>query len=52
LSTSPPTIEDAAFEYFVNRKIAGMFASRPPIERWRPDQPERFEAELARLEAS
>jgi hypothetical protein len=27
-----------------------MFAPRPPIQRWRPDQRERFERELVRLE--
>jgi hypothetical protein len=29
----------------------GAFAPRPPIQRWRPDDREKFEAELARLEA-
>jgi hypothetical protein len=47
-----PTAEDAAFEYFVNRRLCGAFAPRPPVERWSPDQRERFEAELERLEAS
>jgi hypothetical protein len=49
---SPATAEDAAREYHVNRKLAGGFAPRPPVERWRPDQRERFEAELRRLESA
>jgi hypothetical protein len=49
---TPSTPEDAAAEYFVNRKLAGNWAPRPPIERWRADQRERFEAELRRLESS
>ncbi|HYJ60442.1 MAG TPA: hypothetical protein VE032_03140 [Actinomycetota bacterium] len=47
---SPPTAEAAALEYWSNRISFGSFAPRPPIERWRPDQRERFEAELRRLE--
>jgi hypothetical protein len=49
---SAATAEDAALEYHVNRRLAGDWAPRPPIERWRPDQRERFLAELRRLEAS
>jgi hypothetical protein len=37
-------------EYFVNRRLAGAFAPKPPIERWLPDLPKRFEKELKRLE--
>jgi hypothetical protein len=48
---SPSTAEDAALEYFINRSIAGDWTPRPRVEGWRPDQRERFEAELARLEA-
>lgn len=47
---SPSSPEHAAHEYHVNRRMAGDFAPRPPVERWRADQRERFEAELARLE--
>lgn len=50
-SPSPSSPEHAAHEYHVNRRIAGDFAPRPPVERWRADQRDRFEAELARLEA-
>jgi hypothetical protein len=53
-STSPPptpaTPEATAFEYFTGRVSGGVFTPRPPIERWRPDLQERFEAELRRLE--
>jgi len=42
--------EAAALEYFHTRASAGVYAPRPPIERWSPAQRERFEAELARLE--
>ena len=38
-------------EYFVNRRLAGAFAPKPPIERWRPAEREKFLTELARLEA-
>ena len=48
---TPSTAEDAAFEYFMNRVSTGNFAPRPPIERWRPEERERFSIELARLEA-
>lgn len=48
---TPATAEDAAFDYYMNRVGAGNFAPRPPIERWRADQRERFEKELERLEA-
>jgi hypothetical protein len=37
-------------EYFTNRVFMGMFTPRPPVERWRADQRDRFLAELARLE--
>ena len=50
VSPSAATAEDAAQEYFYNRGFVGMFAPRPPVERWRPAERERFEAELARLE--
>ena len=50
MTSSPSTAEDEAAEYFFNRVFMGMFAPRPPVERWRPDQRERFERELARLE--
>jgi hypothetical protein len=49
-SPTPATAEDAAQEYFVNRRLAGDWAPRPPIERWHRDQRELFEAELERLE--
>lgn len=49
LGPTPPTAEAAAQEYFHNRASAGNYAPRPPIERWRADQRERFEAELVRL---
>jgi hypothetical protein len=42
--------EHAAQEYFVNRRLAGNYARRPPVERWRADLRERFERELERLE--
>jgi hypothetical protein len=48
---SSPTAEAAAFEFHVGRKVFGDWASKPPINRWRPDQRKRFEAELKRLEA-
>jgi hypothetical protein len=47
---TPLTAEDCALEYFITRRLSGAFAPRPPIERWRADQRERFEAELQRLE--
>lgn len=47
---SPSSPEHAAREYHQNRVMAGDFAPRPPVERWRADQRERFEQELARLE--
>jgi hypothetical protein len=49
-SPTPSTPEDAAFEYFVNRGLAGNFAPKPPIQRLRADHRERFTAELERLE--
>jgi hypothetical protein len=45
------TPEDAAEEYFHNRVSLGSWTVRPPIHRWAKDQRERFEKELARLEA-
>ena len=48
---SPSSPEHAAEEFYVNRSTAGDYASKPSIEKWLPDQRERFEAELARLEA-
>lgn len=47
---SAATAEDAAFEYHVNRKMSGIFAPRPPVERWSGEQRKRFEKELERLE--
>jgi hypothetical protein len=47
---TPLTAEDCALEYFITRRLSGAFAPRPPIERWRADQRERFEAELERLQ--
>jgi hypothetical protein len=44
------TAEDSALEFFTNRVFIGNRPPRPPIERWRPDQRERFERELERLE--
>lgn len=49
---TPRTAEDAAAEYFFNRVMGGNFAVRPPVERWRRQDRDRFNAELARLEAS
>lgn len=46
---SPNTPEDAAREYFSNWCMAGSYAPRPQTRRWRKDQRDRFEAELARL---
>jgi uncharacterized membrane protein YgcG len=43
--------EHAAMEYFQTRASAGVHALKPPVERWSADQRERFEKELARLEA-
>jgi hypothetical protein len=40
----------AAAEYFNNRQFMGNYAPRPPIEKWRADQRESFERELARPE--
>jgi hypothetical protein len=51
LAPSPATAEAAAEEFFINRQFLGVWAPRPRTERWRPDQRERFERELARLEA-
>jgi hypothetical protein len=48
---SPRTAEDAALQYFMDRATLGDYAYRFAIERWSPDQRERFEVELARLEA-
>jgi hypothetical protein len=50
-SPTPATAEDAAFEYHVNRRIMGDWTPRPPIERWRPLEREKFLTELERLEA-
>jgi hypothetical protein len=47
---APSTVEDMAAEYHVNRRLAGNWAPRPPIETWPPEARERFEAELERLE--
>jgi hypothetical protein len=35
----------------VRRERTSTPPPRPPVQRWRPDDRERFEAELARLEA-
>ena len=48
---SASTAEDAAFEYVHNRATFGDWTPRPPIQRWRADQRERFEVEPRRLEA-
>jgi hypothetical protein len=45
------TAEGAAEEYFHNRVTLGDWTPKPPIHRWAKDQRERFEKELARLEA-
>jgi hypothetical protein len=45
------TPEGAASEYFHNRVSMGSWTVRPPTHRWAKDQRERFEKELARLEA-
>ena len=47
---SASTAEDAAAEYFTNRLFMGNWAPRPAVAKWRSDQRERFERELARLE--
>jgi hypothetical protein len=39
---SASTAEDAAFESFHNRATSGDWTPRPPIQRWRADQRERF----------
>ena len=49
-TSTPTTAEDSAAELFTNRVFMGMFAPRPPVKRWRSDQRERFEREVARLE--
>jgi hypothetical protein len=46
----PRTAEDAARQHFYERITLGNWAPGFPIERWRPDQRERFERELERLE--
>jgi hypothetical protein len=43
--------EHAAAEFFHNRATMGSYTLRPPVHKWAKDQRERFEAELARLEA-
>jgi hypothetical protein len=50
-SSSPEaaTAEDAAQEFHINRKFLGDWAPKPPIQKWRKDQRERFEQELERL---
>jgi len=48
---SASTAEAAAQGYFTDRQLMGVWASKPPIHRWRPDDRKRFEAELSRLEA-
>jgi hypothetical protein len=40
---TPATAKDAALEYHLNHRLAVDFAPKPPIERWRADQRERFE---------
>jgi hypothetical protein len=49
-SPGAATAEHAAEEYHFNRKFMGDWTPKPPIQRWRPDQRKRFEAELKRLE--
>lgn len=49
-STAGTTAESIALGYFIDRRLAGDCAPRPPVERWLPDQRKRFEAELKRLE--
>ena len=43
---------DGLAEYFTNRQFMGALASRPAVAKWRPDERERFEREIERLETS